>query len=323
MGTRGDGRAEESLARGWEHLSAGGRHRQRVGGRAGPAGSRVGGGHFLINNKAADRCALQAPQPPRPHPEGEGRPRRERGAGAGGPEPARVQAEAARGRAQGGRGTRSSPGAQRGSGTWMRVPRAEFSGPGALARRSSGGRTGVAPGALAVPSPALRRRREWAPGAQQAGASSPVPSPSPPSRRRGGPGPARRGRRRAVRQVPALTGCCGRAGCPGPRTGMRPSGRSSPSRTPRAPNNGRAGRCGCRGSQKKWEELPASSLFPAPEPGLLVLPEGSPFPKGWAGTLGQGLWAEGTKGLLSFLFTALKQGVEKAKVKTNEDKWPE
>lgn len=187
MGTRGAGRAEESLARGWEHLSAGGRHRQRVGGRAGPAGSRVCGGHFLINNKAADRCALQAPQPPRPHPEGEGRPRRERGAGAGGPEPARVQAEAARGRAQGGRGTRSSPGAQRGSGTWMRVPRAAFSGPGALARRSSGGRTGVAPGALAVPSPALRRRREWAPGAQQAGASSPVPSPSPPSRRRGGP----------------------------------------------------------------------------------------------------------------------------------------
>ncbi|CAI9156886.1 unnamed protein product [Rangifer tarandus platyrhynchus] len=89
----------------------------------------------------------------------------------------------------------------------MRVPRPEFSGPGALARRSSGGRTGVARGALAVPSPALWRRGEWAPGAQQAGASSPVPSPSPPSRRRGGPGPARRGRRRAVRQVPALTGC--------------------------------------------------------------------------------------------------------------------
>lgn len=89
MGTRGAGRAEESLARGWEHLSAEGRHRQRVGGRAGPAGSRVGGGHFLINNKAADRCALRAPQPPRPHPEGEGRPRRGRGAGTGGPEPGR------------------------------------------------------------------------------------------------------------------------------------------------------------------------------------------------------------------------------------------
>lgn len=32
----------------------------------------AGGGHFPINNKAADQCALRAPRPPRPHREGEG-----------------------------------------------------------------------------------------------------------------------------------------------------------------------------------------------------------------------------------------------------------
>ena len=65
---------------------------------------------------------------------------------------------------------------------------------------------------------------------------------------------------------------------------------------------GAADAAGARRSGKNFLPLPSS---PPLSQDSLFLPEGSPFPKGLAGTLGQGLWAEATKGLLSCLLTTL------------------
>ncbi|XP_057582946.1 basic proline-rich protein-like, partial [Hippopotamus amphibius kiboko] len=174
---------------------------------------------------------------PAPTPRGRGDPGAGAAPGPGVPSGAGVRAEAAPGRAHRGRGTRSPPGARRGSGTWMRFPRPELPGPGAPAPRSTGGRAGVARGPLGVPSPALGRRGKWAPGAEQAGAELACPLPFTTFPAAGGPGS------RAPGPPPGGPAGAGAHWVPrGPGGGCGPSGPGSPPRTPRAPDNEPDGR---------------------------------------------------------------------------------
>ncbi|XP_026972672.1 uncharacterized protein [Sagmatias obliquidens] len=172
---------------------------------------------------------------------------------------------------------------------------------------SRGGRSGV-------PSPALGRRGERAPGAEQAGADLACPSPSPPSRRRGGwPGsraPGRSGRCRRVRGVPR-----------GPGGGMRPGlpERHATSRL------GAAGAARAGGRGKNFLRLPASARPSSPGRGSTFLPEGIPVPRGPGCDPRPGFLRPRKKGSrnagrsLPPASSPLKQGVEKSKCK---DKWP-
>lgn len=130
MGTRGSrGSGEKSPASCWEHLSVRGTgQRRKLKGRAKPARSQVGGEQFLINNKAANRCALRAPLSPAPPPppKGEGEETRlGRRGGSPGPrsrsEAGGLRAEAAPG-AGGGRPLGSRSPARRAACTRSRPP---------------------------------------------------------------------------------------------------------------------------------------------------------------------------------------------------------